>query len=262
MPLTVIQRAVMQDLAACCSPESQVAGGSAINRSSSSPRYSADIDFFHDLADSVHICAEADVGALIHAGYAVEWLLRQPYLHRATVQRENERLKLRWYDSAFRFFPTQPDPELGYSLHPADLAANKVLALAGRSEIRDLIDILNLNDSYLSLGAVCWAACGKDRGYNPIALLEAAKKQTKFRVEDLASEQLAQPITLADLKEKWQHTAVQAEELIKTLPGAEMGCLYLTPAFAPVTPVPADPDFPRLVRHYGSIRGAWPVLSA
>jgi hypothetical protein len=28
----------------------------------------------------------------------------------------------------------------------------------------------------------------------------------------------------------------------------------------PVTPDPASPDFPKLRRHFGSVRGAWPVI--
>jgi hypothetical protein len=261
MPLTAIQHGVMRLLAGRRSPESHVAGGVAINKSADSPRFSSDIDFFHDVADSVYACAEADAAVLSQAGYAVEWLMRQPFLHRADVQRDSDRLKLEWcYDSAFRFFPTQPDPELGYRLHAADLAANKILALAGRSEIRDLIDILYLNDSYLSLGAICWAACGKDPGYNPFSLLEAAKRQTKFRAEDLADERLAQPITLPDLKEKWLVAVAQAEGLIQALPAAEVGCLYLKPDFTPLTPDPDAADFPTLIRHYGSLRGAWPVV--
>ncbi len=178
------------------------------------------------------------------------------------VRRDNEELKLEWcFDSAFRFFPVQADPEFGFCLHPADLAANKVLALAGRSEIRDLIDILYLHDNYMQLGAICWAACGKDPGFNPVSLLEAAKRQAKFREADLAGERVRQPIQLTDLKEAWLKAAAQAEALILRLPAVEAGCLYLTPSFQPVTPDPASPDFAKLIRHFGSIRGAWPVLA-
>jgi hypothetical protein len=47
-------------------------------------------------------------------------------------------------------------------LHPIDLAVNKVLALAGRDEPRDLLDTLYQHREVLCLGALCWAACGKD----------------------------------------------------------------------------------------------------
>jgi hypothetical protein len=50
--------------------------------------------------------------------------------------------------------------------------------------------------------------------------------------------------------------------MILRLPATEVGCLYLKPDFVPVTPDPASAEFPTLIRHYGSIRGAWPVVVA
>ncbi len=45
--------------------------------------------------------------------------------------------RLEWVaDSDSRFFPTIPDETFGYILHPVDLAANKIMAAAGRREIR------------------------------------------------------------------------------------------------------------------------------
>ena len=262
MPLTSFQKGTLQLLIASRRSESHVAGGSAINRLETSPRYSSDIDFFHDLADSVLTAAEADAAILVQAGYQVDWQLRQPFLQRAEVQHGGETLKLDWcYDSAFRFFPVQPDPEFGYCLHPADLAANKALALAGRSEIRDFIDILFLHETYLSLGAICWAACGKDQGFTPQSLLGFAKQHMKFREADLASENLARPIVLAELKEAWLKAADEAEAFFASMPPQEVGCLFLTSRHVPVTPDPGTPAFATALRHYGSIRGAWPVIA-
>jgi hypothetical protein len=44
-------------------------------------------------------------------------------------------------DSAFRFFKVQADLDMGFVLHPADVATNKVPALAGRFEVRDFVDM-------------------------------------------------------------------------------------------------------------------------
>ena len=189
MPLSPFQRAVILLLAANRNPESHAGGGAVINRSDQSPRFSSDIDLFHDAAESVAVSAAADAAVLAANGYAVAWLLEQPYLRRARVGRGGDSLRLDWcYDSAFRFFPVQQDPEFGYCLHPADVATNKVLALAGRSEVRDFVDTIYLHKSYLSLGALCWAACGKDEGFTPWLLLDLAKRNVKFRDEDLAGE--------------------------------------------------------------------------
>lgn len=45
-------------------------------------------------------------------------------------------------DSANRFFPLQPHEDLGLTLHPFDLATDKVPALVGRLEVRDWIDVI------------------------------------------------------------------------------------------------------------------------
>jgi hypothetical protein len=262
MPLTAFQTDVLRLLAGNRLPESHLAGGTAINRSSTSPRFSADLDFFHDAAESAPQSAERDAALLVQDGYDVQWLLREGNMHRAHIKRGAETLKLKWcHDSAFRFFPVQPDAEFGYCLHPADLATNKALALAGRAEIRDFIDILFLHETYVGLGAICWAACDKDQGFTPRSLLDFANRHMKFRDEDLARENLARPISLVELKEAWLNAAEQAEQLFARLPLADVGCLYLNPALQSVTPDPASPDFAKLIRHFGSIRGAWPVLA-
>jgi hypothetical protein len=262
MPLTPFQREVARILAAHRNPESHVAGGAVINRADTSLRYSDDLDIFHDAAESVAVCAEADAKALREAGYAVEWALRQEGFFRAEVSRGEDRVRLDWTtDSAFRFFPVEPDEDFGYCLHPADLAINKVLALAGRVEMRDFLDILYLDDTYLSLGAIVWAACGKDPGYTPSLLLDLTNRHACFRESDLKGENLARPLDLRELKKQWLAARERAESLFAGLPEEELGCLYLDPVNKPVTPDPDSPTFPHLKRHFGSVRGAWPKIS-
>ena len=185
MPLTAFQKWVAHILAANRNPESHVAGGAVINRSDASVRYSEDLDIFHDAAESAAGCAELDVQVLRQAGCSVEWMLRETGFYRASVERGEDTLRLDWtHDSAFRFFPAQPDDDFGYCLHQADLAVNKVLALAGRTEIRDFLDILSLDETYLGLGAMMWAACGKDSGYTPCLLVDQTNRHTRFKESD------------------------------------------------------------------------------
>ena len=262
MPLTPFQKEVARLLAANRNPESHLAGGAAINRGEGTPRFSDDLDIFHDVAASVIASAEADAKTLRGAGYSVEWALRGEGFHRATVGRADDRLRLDWTtDSAFRFFPVQPDEEFGYCLHLADLATNKVLALAGRSEIRDFLDILHLDQTYLSLGAIIWAACGKDAGYTPALVLDQTNRHSRYQEADLKGESLARPIDLRELKGQWLAAREQAEKLVARLPAGELGCLYLDPENNPVTPDPASLAFRSWTRHFGSIRGAWPRIS-
>jgi hypothetical protein len=262
MPLSTFQREVAHVIAAHRNPESHVAGGAVINRSDASFRYSTDLDIFHDVAASVAQSAETDVKSLQAEGYVVEWTLRQEGFFRAEVSRDDGRLRLDWTtDSAFRFFPVQPDEMFGYCLHPADLAINKLLALAGRTEVRDFLDTLYLDGSYLGLGAMVWAACGKDPGYTPALLLDMANRHTRFQEGDLRAELLARPIDFKMLKMQWLQARERAESLVLRLPAQELGCLYLDAGNKPVTPDPGSVDFPSLKRHLGSIRGAWPRIS-
>ena len=52
-----------------------------------------------------------------------------------------------------------------------DVAVNKVLAFAGRPEIRDWVDVLHLHQRHLHLGALAWAGTGKDPGLSPEAII-------------------------------------------------------------------------------------------
>jgi len=51
--------------------------------------------------------------------------MQQPGFCRAVISKDAQLLKLEWvFDTAFRFFPVVPDPDLGFRLHPADVAVN------------------------------------------------------------------------------------------------------------------------------------------
>jgi hypothetical protein len=113
--------------------------------------------------------------------------LNQPGFVRAVVRKEGHATKVDWArDSAWRFMPTVSDERVGFMLHPVDLAVNKVLALAGRDEPRDVLDTLHFHHTLLVLGALCWAACGKDPGFTPLSLLELLRRHGRLRPEDLA----------------------------------------------------------------------------
>lgn len=262
MPLTAFQREVARVLAANRNPESYVAGGAVLNRGPSGLRISDDLDIFHDVAASVAVSAAADEKALQAAGYAVSWTLRGEGIAKAVVTRGDERVRLDWTtDSAFRFFPVLADDELGYRLHDADLATNKVLALAGRNEIRDFLDTLLIDQTYLSLGAVIWAACGKDPGFTPALILDQTDRHSRYQDSDLQGEHLARPVDLRELKQQWLAARARAESLCAQLPAEELGCLYLDTDQNPVTPDPTNPNFSTLIRHMGCVRGAWPKIS-
>ena len=118
MPLTAFQSETLRLLAAHRSPESLPGRRDGVECGSDSPRYSKDLDIFHDVEASVVTSAETDAATLRQAGYEVEWLLRQPLFQRAEVVRSGNRLLVEWvFDSAFRFFPVERDELAGWRLN-------------------------------------------------------------------------------------------------------------------------------------------------
>jgi hypothetical protein len=261
MPLTELQAEVLRCVAANRSPDSYLAGATVLHRHGNSPRFSQDVDFFHDIEESVVVNAEADVAALRNAGYTCTWLLRTPAFQRAIVVADGKQLKMEWaQDSAFRFFPVLKDERCGYRLHDADAAVNKLLALAGRQEVRDYVDVLYLDRNYLSLGAMAWGACGKDPGFTPLFLLEHAARHVAYTQADLDQLSLREPLDLKVLKHEWLRALERAKALVSRLPPEDIGCLYLNAEQTPVTPVQDGIAFQALQRHRGCVRGAWPTM--
>src|SRR5580692_3420665 len=137
MPLGAFEREVLRLLAANRNSSSYIAGATVFLRWEQSYRLSRDVDVFHDTVESLKRAAACDAAVLEGNGYQLEWTERQQTLQRAIVSKSGNSTKMEWAcDSPFRFFPVQPDSELGFVLHPLDGATNKMLALAGRGELR------------------------------------------------------------------------------------------------------------------------------
>jgi hypothetical protein len=69
VPLAKIQTDILQLLASHRDPESYVAGSTPLNRDA--PRYSGDIDIFHDREERVARAAEEDSAVLVEHGYTL-----------------------------------------------------------------------------------------------------------------------------------------------------------------------------------------------
>lgn len=114
----------------------------------------------------------------------------------------------------------------GFQLHAAHLAVNKLLALVRRDEGRDFLDILEVHDQVLPLGASYWAAAGKDPGSTPLALLSLLQRRGRYRQGDFTRLSLREPVDLVKLRNTWLEASSQAEAFIRSRPPEEMGCLY------------------------------------
>ncbi len=227
MPLTDFQASLARLLSENRTFDSYLAGGAAILIEPNTTRFSRDLDYFHDSEARVAEAFADDRRSLETSGYSIHVDLNQPGYIRAIVRKGVDATKVEWArDSAWRFMPTVRDDRVGFVLHPVDLAVNKVLALAGRDEPRDVLDALHLHGRVLGLGALCWAACGKDPGFTPLSLLELLRRRGRIRAEDLARLDLAEPVDLQLVKRAWLEALDSVEPFVASRPAEEIGCLY------------------------------------
>jgi len=268
MALTDFQRDICRLLAdqRIRSGESYVAGGAALNEALGAPRVSRDLDLFHDTAEALAVSWQADRASLEAAGHRVVVLRERPSFVEVEAWRGRDSVVIQWtQDSAYRFFPLVRHQDLGLTLHPFDLATNKVLALVGRVEPRDFIDTLACEEGVQPLGYLAWAACGKDPGYSPLAILDYAARSTRYAVAEFAGLAFAgEAPDPAALSRRWRQALELAREVVGLLPPEEAGRAVLTKE---VELFRGDPSALRaaldsrvLAFHEGTIRGAFPRI--
>jgi len=261
VPLTEFQAALLAELARGKDESNgYLAGGAALHFAPNSARYSRDLDFFHDSVERVAVAFASDRARLESAGYALVVTLSQPGFVRATVARGAESTLVDWaHDSAWRFMPLVRAQMGGLLLHPTDLAINKLLALVGRDEARDFVDILYVHRSILPLGALAWAAVGKDPGLTPLSLLELLKRRGRYRPEDFARLDLVAPFDLVAARAEWRAALDEAEQFINRQDPDQVGCLFWSPdAKKFVMPSAGEMLAPHVVPHFGTPGGVLP----
>jgi hypothetical protein len=269
MALTEFQRALCRLIAAnrLEQGEAYVAGGVALNLLAAGRRISRDIDLFHDTLEALDATWHADRKLLESHGCELRSIHERPGYVEAVVGRGQDTVLMQWTrDSAFRFFPLVRHEELGLVLHPFDLATNKALALAGRLEIRDWIDMITCHEGIQPFGYLVWAACGKDPGFSPFTILEEAGRSGRYTAAELAGLSFdGPPPDLVDLLRKWHLMLSEAREVVATLPAGQVGTCVLDRQGdlydGDLTQLGRDLAADGLVFHPGGIRGAYPQIS-
>lgn len=266
MALTEYQRSILALLASrrIAKQESYLAGGAALIVATDSRRLSRDIDLFHDTKEALLATWDEDRRILSEDGYRVEARLQYPAFVEAFVRKDADAVVVQWaVDSAFRFFPLVRGPADLPALHPFDLATNKTLALIGRLEPRDWVDLISCHDRIQHLGLLSWAACGKDPGTNPSMILNEAGRSgryTQAEMDGLSFDGGAPDA--AALSARWKAMLAEARDVIAALPPAEVGTCVLDAGGGLYRGNPgslADALGRESLRfHRGSIRGSIP----
>lgn len=266
MALTEFQRRLCRLLAESrrASGASYVAGGVAVTEALAAQRVSRDPDIFHHTAEAVAHSWDTDRALLQSAGYSVEVLRERPGFVEAAVTLDGETLTVEWVrDSAFRFFPLVEHEEFGLVLRSFDLATNKVLALIGRAEPRDWIDVLECHRALQPLGYLAWAACGKDPGFTPAGVLGQAARTSHYtqgEIDSLAFE--GEAPRAEGLSHQWHAALEEARTIVGRLPTGHAGAAVLDDTGNLFRGVPGEIaealSSGALHFHQGRIQGAWP----
>jgi hypothetical protein len=257
VPLRKIQSEILRLLASHRDSESYVAGSTPLNRDTF--RYSGDIDIFHDREERVRVAAEQDSALLQAESFALRWNRREPSFYVVFAERDGESTKLEWVaDSDFRFFPTIPDHEFGFMLHPVDIATNKIAAAYGRREPRDIVDLLAIHERVIPLGAAIWASVGKTLGFTPEGVIQEIRRNARYTKEDFDRVASEEPVDPAATMIRFRELLNDAEGFVARMPTDKAGLLFLEGSHA----VQPDPDRLDLYQtHAGQRRGHWPSSS-
>ena len=267
MALTEFQRSVCRLIARSriASGESYVAGGAALNEVLASPRLSRDVDLFHDTDAALEASWKGDRRLLEDGGFTVRPIRERPSFIEAEIGHAGDSLLLQWVkDSAYRFFPLVEHADFGLTLHPFDLATNKVLALVGRLEVRDWIDTIACDELVQPLGFLAWAACGKDPGFNPALILEYAARSHYSAAEVGALAFSGPGPDAAALSRRWHAMLATGRDIVGALPADESGKCVLAKDGTLFKGSGAGLDDALknegIRFHAGSIRGAFPRI--
>ncbi len=114
-----------------------------------------------------------------------------------------------------------------------------------------------IDEHTLPLGALLWAAIGKDPGFTPTSLLEIIKRRGKYRPEDFSRLHLTEPVDVVANKGRGLTALDEAETFIRSRPASESGCLYYSPTSASfVVPGKVSDATP----HFGTPGGVLPMF--
>jgi hypothetical protein len=254
VPLTKIQSDILRLLASHRDAESYIAGSTPLNRDA--PRFSGDIDVFHDREERVLRAVREDSALLDQNGYALQWMKRDPTIYSVIAERTGQITKLEWVvDSDFRFFPTLRDEVFGYVLHPLDLATNKVAAAYGRREPRDVVDLLTIHERILPLGAVILASAGKTLGFTPEGIINEIRRQARYTEADFRRVNSDPQVDPYAIMVQLRKALDEAETFVIQIPTGKVGLLFLENGNV-VQPDPGRLD--TYQTHAGQRRGHWP----
>jgi Nucleotidyl transferase AbiEii toxin, Type IV TA system len=180
--LTPLQEQVASIIAGLAEAENfALAGGAALIARGDVRRQTRDLDFFGLTPADVDRLVPAVDRALQEAGLVVRHVQVSAGFARLIVESRDDSTELDLGADA-RLFPAEP-------AHPAptlsgeELAVDKVLAVFGRAEARDFVDLAAVEARY-GLDRLFELAAQKDHGFTPEMFAEMAGRFTRLRPDE------------------------------------------------------------------------------
>ena len=182
-----------------------LAGGGALIVRGDIDRKTRDLDFFGLSAAAVDRLVPVAELALREVSLRVTRVQEGPGFARFVIEDEDDRTELDLASDA-RLFPADRGP--GFQILSAEeLAADKLLAVFGRAEARDFVDLEALEDRF-GLDRLFELAGEKDRGFEPTVFAEMMDRfgrlgRAEFQLDDVQYEELSR------LVEAWRARALE-----------------------------------------------------
>lgn len=132
------------------------------------------------------------------------------------------------------------------------------MAAAGRREVRDLVDVVTIHDTILSLGSVVWAAVEKAPGFTPEGLIAEIRRNSDYPSAEWRALVTSEPLDPRTIIARLRGALDHAEVFVTLMPTDKLGLLFLEGGKV-VQPDPARLGDYRT--HAGQRRGHWPSSS-
>ncbi len=239
MPLSDFQKSVVRVLSPFRNEYHYVGGGAVLNETWA--RISDDLDIFDDRRKQLPDGVSNELDGLKQAGFSVEITTEDEWMVEAVVRKYGFETKIQWMDepeTSKRFFPAICDETLGFRLHQADIAVNKILCAARRNQAaRDAIDLASIVSKYAPLGPLIWAVSGKDSDLTPQRALRGIRKNVfGYADEEIRTVRVEGEVFTRDtIREILEPALEQAEAYcLDNAPEDELGALFVDSAEQPI----------------------------
>ncbi len=185
--------------------EFALAGGAALIARGDVQRRTRDLDFFGLTPAAVDRLVPVVDRALQAAGFTVRHVQDNPGFARLVVESADDRTELDLAADA-RLFPAEPGRPAPM-LRGEELGADKVLALFGRAEARDFVDLMAVEPRY-GLDRLHRLAADKDRGFTPEVFADmlgrfGRLRRDEFDVDDTRYQELTHAV------DRWRTHALE-----------------------------------------------------